>query len=538
MTEEINIFVDHREFDFAEKASRASKSFKVDSESSVSRIKKDFFEILAQIGRISKFREKEIHKDCTFAKALASPRSLVACFHERPPQLPCRLLQHTKGGLMLTGGFLDGWLRRQATVNLVETEQQKNQIRKSLGSFIPKLGVFAHSLSTQIYRPPYKTEYSNKKCSDQNPLKTLLYAGRLIPNKGITQIIRCLNLCPKKNTRLKIIGDYEPFFLNSQSGTTCANFDKWFKIEVIGKNKHLPIEILDSMTDDKLVKQYWSSDAFVLPSFHEDEALGYAAHEAVLCGLPAIVTDWCGLGQLGNINKNRKISTYASLGGVRYSLYELRKKISSILACEDSSIKEQSNDSINWVKSKFSHQRMKSYLEKAVNELLKTPVEKPPSGGWRCQNRLNAIIKDGPRLFTEALSHKSTSDHQSLYAYGTGFQNEDFSEARFLTAIQGMYTSFPSIPEIKPGIWLHGFWRVNLWEDEKALVEFGYPGPRVLPFNSQNWKTVLDSSKKAKDAKDEVTFFVKNHETCKVLQIAVDLGFLVPMHVENFLFES
>ena len=67
----------------------------------------------------------------------------------------------------------------------------------------------------------------------------------------------------------------------------------------------------------------------MLPSFHEDEALGYAAHEAVLCGLPAIVTDWCGLGQLGNINKNRKISTYASLGGVRYSLYELRKKISA-----------------------------------------------------------------------------------------------------------------------------------------------------------------------------------------------------------------
>ena len=40
---------------------------------------------------------------------------------------------------------------------------------------------------------------------------------------------------------------------------------------------------------------------------------------------------------------------------------------------------------------------------------------------------------------------------------------------------------------------------------------------------------MLDSSKKAKDAKDEVTFFVKNHETCKVLQIAVDLGFLVPI---------
>jgi glycosyltransferase involved in cell wall biosynthesis len=88
------------------------------------------------------------------------------------------------------------------------------------------------------------------------------------------------------------------------------------------------------MPQTDLAATFRSPDVFAYPSFHEDEASGNAAHDAVLSGLPAVVTDWCGLGQLGRNNRGGAIPTYATLGGVRYSLRSLRNRLESALAAE------------------------------------------------------------------------------------------------------------------------------------------------------------------------------------------------------------
>jgi hypothetical protein len=73
---------------------------------------------------------------------------------------------------------------------------------------------------------------------------------------------------------------------------------------------------------------------------------------------------------------------------------------------------------------------------------------------------------------------------------------------------------------------LHGFWRVTLWNDEKSLVEFGFPGPRLLHFSDAEWRVVLASARALRTG--EIGFKVQGSGAISVLQRAVDLGYLVP----------
>ena len=531
MTKEINIYVDKREFDFEDRASKGSKSFKLDSETSVSKLKADFFDILREIGRIHKFTEKDIEADESFASALTSSGSLVACFHERPPQLPCRLIQHTKGGLMLTGGFLNAYTFRNSTLNFVETSRQAKQLELGLGTFSPKLGVFAQCLESEPYSLQEKSISKNR--FKNSSTKTLLYAGRIIPNKGISQLIRCLNIWPKKNVRIRIVGSYESDFNHSQSNSSCANFKQWFQRET-DFSKSVEIEHSPALPIHYLIEEFHKSDVLVCPSFHEDEACGMTAHAAVLCGMPAIVTDWSGLGQLGRNNRGGLIATYASLGGVRFSLKALRNKIVKVISKNENFDLENVIKDAEWVKSIFNETGMNESAKTAISKILKQHPEPPPVGGWRCPNRLKRIAEYGPKSFKEALACNSDSDPSGLYADGTGYENGDFSEARFLTAIQGLYTTYPNTPKLRPGYRLHGFWRVRLWEEEKALVEFGFPGPRILRFEKDDWGLVKAASSKL--AKDETSFHPRDEKTCAALQLAVDMGYLVPDDIEDSLF--
>ena len=77
---------------------------------------------------------------------------------------------------------------------------------------------------------------------------------------------------------------------------------------------------------------------------------------------------------------------------------------------------------------------------------------------------------------------------------------------------------------------LHGFWRVALWGAERALVEFGFPGPRRLRFNEGDWAVVAAASTAISGG--EIEFRVQDTEFCKILQRAVDLGYLVPYDLQ------
>lgn len=519
------IFIDERELDSPVEVSLVDSDFKLDSGTSVSKLKRHFFETLSEIGEICKFRREGHEKNKELALALSSPNTFVASFHELPAELPCRLLQHTKGGLMLTGGFLSGWTFRQATMNLVETVRQKKQMEKGLGKVCPVLGVFAQNLATDLFRMcsmDSKQRAKTKLGVSPNELH-LLYAGRFIPNKGLLQLIRALELWPISRTRLTMIGDFETDFQISQSGGDCSLFESYFHREGLRKTFHLNLKLVRSVKQDALVPWFHSADAFLYPSFHEDEASGNAAHEAVLAGLPAIVTDWCGLGQLGLNTRGGAIQTYATLGGVRYSLRSLRDQIANLPKNPD--LKAAENDS-QWVKSTFDPKWMRASLENATVSLLNRSVGSPPKGGWRCPSRLEPLTQAVSPELRKAATTESTFDPEGLYVDGLGYKTEKYSEARLLYAIQSLYTTYSKPPELQPGDLLHGFWRVALIDNEKALIEFGFPGPRLLRFNASDWNVVLAATKYL--SRNEIEFTIRDEKSARILQSAVDLGYLVP----------
>jgi len=57
-------------------------------------------------------------------------------------------------------------------------------------------------------------------------------------------------------------------------------------------------------------------------------------------------------------------------------------------------------------------------------------------------------------------------------------------------------------------------------------VEFGFPGPRILRFNEADWSDIVAVANPL--SMDEIEFAPKDEGTCRILQKAVDLGYLVP----------
>lgn len=518
------IFVDEDEFDYAKPSADKDDEPSLNSGTSVMRLKAHFFEDLSNLGEIVKFSKADVRaKKSDLANAFHSKAAIVASFHEPPPELPCRLLNHTKGGLMLTGGFLGPWTIRESTLNYVETERQKKQIEGGGGSWKIPLAVYAQRLAHDVFYPNSKPSHEGG-CRKEG--FSLIYAGRFIPNKGLAQLIRGLNIWPLNKCSLSLVGSWEPEFWISQSGSQCTNFRSWFSRELISRNRNISLSVSQPVRQDKLAELHRNCDAFLYPSFHEDEASGNAAHEAVLSGIPAIVTDWSGLGQLGRNTRGGAISTYPTLAGIRYSLKSVCDQIRSVCNKEHTINADEVNKDIEWVRSTFDSNKMKESLNSGIQYLLKQNVQMPLPGGWRNVDRLQMIIETGPEVFSRALKVDPKSVVEGLYTDGLGYESENYSEAHFLTAIQSLYTTWPTPPILRPGVRLHGFWRVSLWEKEQAIVEFSFPGPRVLRFSKTDWRIVAIAAIPL--AYGDFGFEIHDANTAGVFQRAIDLGYLVP----------
>lgn len=139
------------------------------------------------------------------------------------------------------------------------------------------------------------------------------------------------------------------------------------------------------------------------PSFHEDEASVNAPHEAHISGLPSIVTAWCGLGQLGRFTRGGYVRTFATLGGLLYSLAELRETVCRVSRLEKSLDARIAYADAAWVREPFNPVRMRKSLTEAIRSLLQLPAGAPPSGGWRCDESARRLGEIAPSTFNRAV---------------------------------------------------------------------------------------------------------------------------------------
>ncbi len=523
----MKILVNKKEFEEQENNKKPEDLIMLNSSTSVNQLKAHYFESLSKVGQIILIDEAYNKEELT--NLCQQPDTFFASFHEPPPEgLACRLMEHTKGSLMLTCGFMRGWNFRDSTMNLVTSLKQAEQIKKGLGKAAPNVGVFVPQLAQDVFRLPTAIEILKAKVKFKvtKDCFHIVYAGRFIANKGIVQFVRALNLWSMHNTRITLVGEFEDDFYIYQSSATHTTFRDYFKREVFQKNKNIEIVTINSLPHKTLCELFWTADCFIYPSFHEDENFGIAPREAMLCGIPFVVSDFCGLGQLAAA-QGGLVKTFPTLGGIRYSLYELRQAIETIRLWNDKQRAENKIFNAAFVANECNtHQSMKA-LRSSAKCLLKTLSGAAPKGGWMSKDRVERWAKVGTEAFKQAINLAKMPIPEGLYVDGTGHIGSGwFSEPHFLTAIQSFYTSFSETPKVVKDICYRGFWRVALWNEEMALVEFGYPGPRVKRFSKKEWEELSASTKLEKNG--EVVFYPKSSSEICLIQMLVELGYLVP----------
>jgi glycosyltransferase involved in cell wall biosynthesis len=515
-------FLVHQEdfrIDSSESSGEASQ--KLNASASVNKLKHEFFESLKDFGQLIQIGDDT---DKSELQAMCSAEDTIyASMHGDPTNdLHCRFLNHSLGSFLLSGGFLGGWNLIESTINLVTSSRQKNQMAQGLGNSCPNLGVFTPGIENDLF---YLSEESKITIPKKN--FHITYSGRLIANKGIVQAVRALNLWPISGATLQLIGDFESEFFLYHSNAYHTTFPLFFQREVIEKSPFLPISQKGAMPREGLREEYWKSDCFIYPSFHEDENFGLAPREAILSGVPVVVSDFCGLGNLSNTS-GFAIKTYPSLAGVRFSLREFADSLHKLKnRTREETVQNSSNDAA-FVKKECDRTIAKADLAEAIQSLMQKPIGPPPIGGWRSKDRVDRWEKSGNPLFEKAVQLGDEPPLEGLYVDGTGFPPEGrlFSDAHFMQAIQSIYTSLPLPPYAEKNKIYRGFWRIGLWAEENAIVEFGFPGPRVFRLSPKEFLKLRECG--FQTHLGEVAFLPKKASQLILIQKLIDLGYVVP----------
>ena len=525
----MRFLVNEAEFDFEARNldETTADNKNINSNTSVNDVKSHFFETLCELGNIIKISNDLAVNDL---QNLCNQGDVIfACFHEEPPLgIACRLLKHTKGSLMLSGGFLNRWTFMDTTMNIVTSHQQAKQIANNLGEAAPLLSTFISRMNTDVFRLPSEKEkkIAREHFNVKEETFHIIFGGRFISNKGIAQLVRTLNLWPQKNIRLTLVGNFEPDFFIYQSNATHDTFANFFEREIVERNNNLDLICLPSMKHDELRNLFWSADCFAFPSFHEDEAIGTTPRLAMLCGVPVVATDFCGFGQLSETN-TCLLNTYATLGGVRFSLYQLYKEILGIRNWTEQEKNSKIKFNADWLLDFGNTEKSKNELKVAIETLINIPLGESPEGGWRSKKRFDKWIKNAPKSFQEAVLMANCKQPEGLYVDGAGYANGSwYSEPHFLKAIQSIYTTYPDVPKAEINMNYRGFWRVSIFEQENAVVEFGFPGPRILRFNENEF--CLLKSCTNYHSQNDVIFQPQKKEQLELIQKLIDLGYVVP----------
>lgn len=143
---------------------------------------------------------------------------------------------------------------------------------------------------------------SNGRSAGQ--IKTALYAGGIIPEKGVDDIVSLARLCPDIS-----------FVLAGQGEIDGADL----------KNVHM----LGSLTKEELASQYEHADVFIFLSRFKGEGFSNSLAEAMSAGLPCIVTDWAANADMVGNN-----------GGIIVESHDLRAMVNAISALNDVATRE------------------------------------------------------------------------------------------------------------------------------------------------------------------------------------------------------
>jgi glycosyltransferase involved in cell wall biosynthesis len=112
----------------------------------------------------------------------------------------------------------------------------------------------------------------------------LLFAGRLVPYKGLELLLRAVGQLKRRiSVKLSVVGGGNP------------ETERFFKDIAAGLGLRDEVEFVGKVTRDRLIDFYQRSDLFCMPSV---ETYGLAILEAMSCGCVPVVADFNGPGEI------------------------------------------------------------------------------------------------------------------------------------------------------------------------------------------------------------------------------------------------
>ncbi|NBX16215.1 MAG: glycosyltransferase [Proteobacteria bacterium] len=170
--------------------------------------------------------------------------------------------------------------------------------------------------------------------TESDSVRILLFMGRVVRGKGVERLLSLWKRCPERihaSWRLVIAGPVDDSYLKELSGVCTDDAGRPF---------------FAGATDNPILF-YQSSDAFV--SLSEQEGMPLAAHEALGCGLPALLTDIAG---------HRELREWATLLPAERSANDSLKLVQFLNDCERHSSRELCWKQMDDFRRHFSLQEM------------------------------------------------------------------------------------------------------------------------------------------------------------------------------------
>ena len=500
-------------------------SFKVNQGTAVIAYKKWFFGCLNRFGKIIPISEKIEREEKKLKRLLGKSDAIFVSVNfllekNLISKVPHRLLWLSLGSLLLPHYLYNFKYLPSAQVDLVSTQFQMDRIKFCLGNLAPEMAFFSNKVDTDYYTLPDNKQRlkARKKQGIREGQLHIIYAGRWIVTKGICQLIRSLDIWPvSDNIVFTLVGNIEEEFGLAFSFAQHKTFSHFFNEEIL-RNKQRPwLRFQEAKDKQELRDLFWSADLFVNLSIQPDEDFGVTPRQAMACGLPVVTTNFCGLRPLADNMPWKGIDTYPTLFGCRFSLRQFRALLQRAILERNWLSNQQYR---NFVLKECNPKILKDNLKKAISYLLKRPAEKAldlEKNERDIKRQLFNVVDN--RVFKYFVDTRKELP-PGAYVYGDGPLHYAFPVA------QGIYSAMSAPPKVEKNSKWRGFFRIAFWDKEKALIEFGYPGPRIRRYPKKLWNSLVKCAHSFKP--EEYLIIPRDKDQIAVVQELVDLGYLVP----------
>ncbi|MBN1794902.1 MAG: glycosyltransferase family 4 protein [Candidatus Omnitrophica bacterium] len=515
--------------DYEDVSLEGRENFRITSGNSVIAYKNCFFSYIQRHAPIISIDET-IDKE-ELRRILEAPRAILISVNKTPRTELLRgvRLRHmtlSLGTLLCPQYLYEICGLSSAETHLLSTQFQAQRLQQVLGAYFPHTAVFPPRIDTDFFVPPAKRQRADarKRQGIHQGETHIVYAGRWLVDKGICQILRMLEVWHPDRCVFTFAGNVDEEQNISNTHYDHRGFGTFLAGEV-SRCRNKNVRFQKAKKPEELRELFWSADMFINPSIQPDENFGVTAREAVACGVPVVTTNFCGLTPLADAMPWGGVDTYPTRHGSRFSLRALYQTLRSAL-------KDTGGVSSTFLRSYVLKECDEETARKTVAESLRRvssmPAELPRDRNeverdikrvlWeKADTRALSLVIEGRRKKTEGLYNGV--DGEALSSYDGECLHHAFP------LVQGLYSSATAPPVAAKDSKWRGFFRIGLWEKERAVVEFSFPAWRFRKYTATEWSSLTGCLIQEKGG--DSIFMPRGKKQLSLVQGLIDAGYLV-----------